>query len=60
MVAGPPRPARFEPKACAFCGEPFRAMNQATKYCTRICRAKAEEARRAAQKRPIPLREDAR
>jgi len=40
------RPARFEPKMCGVCGESFRSMNQASKYCSRSCRTQVEEARR--------------
>ena len=51
------RPTRFEPKACAFCGEMFRAWTPAKKYCSPACRLKAVEARRAARARPAPLQE---
>ncbi len=41
------RPPRFEDRACALCGEPFRASNPGAKYCSPRCRARVTEARRA-------------
>ena len=44
------RPPRFEDRACALCGEPFRASNPGAKYCSPAVRARATEARQAGRR----------
>ena len=53
-----PHPPRFEPRPCATCGESLTSWSPMKKYCSGICRRKAEEARQVEQKRPAPAKEE--
>ena len=41
-------------RRCAHCGCPFLSHVPAAKFCTGVCRRKANEARRAERKPPAP------
>ena len=52
------RPPRFEERACAFCGEAFRTSEPTKRYCSAICRLKANQARVHQRKRPAPPKQE--
>ena len=51
-MEGQRRPARFETKACAICGEAFRSWTPMKKYCSPACRERSNEARSHRRKQP--------
>ena len=53
-MAEHPRTSRFEPKVCASCGEAFRSPEPTRKYCSSVCRWKANAARRRGKERGEP------
>ncbi len=55
-VSEAPRPLRLKPRPCAICGQVFTSWNAAAKYCSTVCRAKANDARRL--KRSAPTKEE--
>ncbi len=57
-MAGEQRTSRFKERACAFCGEAFRTAEPTKKYCSPMCRGKADEARAHRRKQPAPSREE--
>jgi hypothetical protein len=57
-VGEQPQPSRFRERACALCGEVFRSREPMKKYCSAICRVKANEGRRGTLKYGGPVKID--
>ena len=54
-------PERRPPDAtrpCVRCGRPFESHVPAAKFCTMVCRRKADKERQAARKRSAPPKEE--